>query len=130
MEALIIKEDPEEASTPGVILDKENNKFEIWGNSLPENIAAFYKPIFNWIEEYKKQPNPKTKLFFNPVYFNSSSFKAILDILLMLEELIPQGYEVEIEWKYLETDEDVSVTGKELQGLAKNINFTFSPYYE
>jgi hypothetical protein len=129
MEPLIIKEDKEEASTPGVILDKKNNRFEIWGNSLPENIADFYQPVLAWIEEYKKQPNPKTNVLFRPVYFNSSSFKAILDILLMLESLISQGYEVEVEWRYLGTDDDISLTGKELQELVKNIPFTFVPYY-
>ena len=48
MEALIIKEDE---GTPKIILDKDKNIFEISGNSLPEDIIAFYSPVFSWIKK-------------------------------------------------------------------------------
>jgi hypothetical protein len=129
MKALIIIEDTDEGSTPGIILDKENNKFEIVGNSLPENIYAFYDQVFSWIEEYKEQPNPKTKFTLKLNYFNSSSLKALLEIFAKLEEIIAKGYEVEIDWHYLEMDEDLFVTGKEFQGLLK-VPFNFIAYQE
>jgi hypothetical protein len=36
--------------TPNVILDKDNNLFELSGRSLPEDVNMFYEPILNWIE--------------------------------------------------------------------------------
>ena len=78
MDALIIKEDE---GTPKIVLDKNNNRFELSGNSLPEDIIGFYRPVYKWIEEYSKQPNQSTKLVIKLNYFNSSSSKAVLDII-------------------------------------------------
>lgn len=129
MEPLIIKEEPEESSTPGIIFDAENNKFLIWGNSLPEDVVAFYQPVFKWVEEYKKQPNAKTLFVIKPTYFNSSSFKAVLDILASLQEIVEQNFELKVEWQYLDSDEDTLMTGKEFQGLLKKTQFVFTTYH-
>jgi len=126
MDALIIKE---EEGTPKIILDKDNNRFEVSGNSLPEDIIGFYLPVYKWIEEYVKQPNQVTKLVIKLNYFNSSSSKAILDIISNLAELAYKGFQVEVEWHYLDMDDDNFQTGKEFQGFAK-IPFRFVPYQD
>ncbi len=46
--------------TPNVILDAANGIFEISGRSLPEDVAAFYEPIIDWLDEYAESPNEKT----------------------------------------------------------------------
>ena len=70
MEALIIEEGN---NTPKVILDQENGKFEISGQSLPEDVMGFYEPVFNWLEDYIRQPNKRTEFNFRLMYFNSAS---------------------------------------------------------
>ena len=50
--------------TPTVILDAENDIFEISGRSLPEDVTAFYDPILNWLDEYAGSPNAKTAFNF------------------------------------------------------------------
>ena len=42
--------------TPKVILDADNNTFEISGRSLPEDVVAFYDPILEWLDEYAQNP--------------------------------------------------------------------------
>ena len=37
--------------TPNVILDANNEIFEISGRSLPEDVSAFYEPILSWLDE-------------------------------------------------------------------------------
>jgi hypothetical protein len=128
MNALIIRPD-EEKTTPEIMLDKANDRFEISGNSLPEDVLAFYTPVIKWIEEYKKQPNPTTKLKVRLNYFNSASSKIILDLLTMFEELQQTGKNVVIEWHYLDMDEDMLATGQEFQSLIK-IPFEFLPFME
>ena len=71
--------------TPTVILDKENNIFEISGRSLPEDVVVFYKPILEWLDEYKNDPLDKTVFNFKLEYFNTASSKLLLDVLLKLE---------------------------------------------
>jgi len=51
MESLIIKEGQ---STPKIVLDKTNDKFEIAGNSLPEDVLGFYSPIFKLVRGIHK----------------------------------------------------------------------------
>jgi hypothetical protein len=126
MESLIIKEGQ---STPKIVLDKTNDKFEIAGNSLPEDVLGFYSPIFNWFEEYIKQPNTKTELHIKLMYFNSSSSKAILDILNILEDVVLKGFAVDVFWYYLEMDEDMLATGKEFEGMLK-LPFHFISYIQ
>lgn len=126
MDALFIKE---EEGTPRIVLDKDKNIFEVSGNSLPEDIIGFYAPVFSWIEEYMKHPNLFTRLVVKLNYFNSSSSKAILDLITMLAELSHKGHQVEVEWHYLEMDDDNFQTGKEFQGFAK-IPFKFIPYQD
>jgi hypothetical protein len=124
MKPLIIQE---ETSTPKVVLDSDNNKFEISGNSLPEDVMSFYMPIFNWLDEYKKQPNARTEFVFRLSYFNSASAKIILDVLNSLEEIATTGKPVEIRWHYMEIDEDMLATGKEFESMLK-MPFTYITY--
>jgi SiaC family regulatory phosphoprotein len=121
MDPLIIEEGQ---STPKVILDKEKNKFEISGNSLPEDVLEFYAPVFLWFEDYIKQPNQKTVVHMKFMYLNSASSKVVLDLIARLEELSINFNNVEIIWSYLEMDEDMLSTGKEYESMLK-IPFTF-----
>jgi len=38
--------------TPGVIFDKENNKFELSGRSFPADANLFYLPLLKWLDDY------------------------------------------------------------------------------
>jgi len=121
MEPLNIKEGE---STPKIILDKEKNKFEISGISLPEDVFTFFAPVFKWFEEYIKQPNPSTELLVKLNYFNTASSKIILDILIKLEELKKKGFEISVIWYHLDMDEDILSTGKEFESML-SIPFKF-----
>ncbi len=99
--------------TPSVILDKENEIFEISGRSLPEDVTTFYEPILNWLDEYAENPNTKTVFSFKLVYFNTASSKLLLDILMKMEEMYENGNDILIKWYYPEDDEDMEEAGEE-----------------
>jgi hypothetical protein len=99
--------------TPTVILDAENEVFEISGRSLPEDVTAFYEPIIRWLEDYSSNPNPKTIFTFKLVYFNTASSKLLLDILMKLEQMHEDGKDMLIRWYYPEDDEDMQEAGEE-----------------
>lgn len=104
--------------TPSVILDKENEIFEIGHRSLPENAIAFYDPILNWLNEYKNNPLPKTVFNFKLEYFNTASAKQLAKILLLLQE-IAQQHDVLIRWHYLKDDTDMHASGIRFSKLLK-----------
>ncbi len=99
--------------TPTVILDADNEVFEVSGRSLPEDVTAFYEPIIRWLDEYSSSPNPKTIFTFKLVYFNTASSKLLLDILMKLEQMHEDGKDVLIRWYYPEDDEDMQEAGEE-----------------
>ena len=116
--------------TPTVILDAENDIFEISGRSLPEDVTAFYDPILNWLDEYAANPNPKTIFTFKLVYFNTASSKLLLDILMKFEEMRENGMDVLIKWYYPEDDEDMQEAGEEYADIVdvpfEQVSYTLS----
>jgi hypothetical protein len=124
MQPLIIeaKED-----TPRVILDKENQLFEISGRSLPEDILYFYNPIYDWLQEYISDPNEETIVNLKIDYFNSASHKAINQLLEMLLELKDIGKKIIINWHYLADDEDMYEAGTDFADLT-GLKFEFKSY--
>jgi hypothetical protein len=103
--------------SPEVVLDQENNVFVLSGRSLPEDAMEFYKPIFSWIRSYLKDPNPNTELHIKLQYFNSSSVKQILDLILLLEELIKAGKKAKVVWFYDDGDELIEMKGQEFKSI-------------
>ena len=99
--------------TPNVILDSENGIFEISGRSLPEDVAAFYEPMLEWLDEYAEKPNSKTVFDFKLEYFNTASSKLLLDVLLKLEDMCDDGKDVLVKWHYPDDDEDMQEAGEE-----------------
>ncbi len=116
MEAIKIKGTDD---TPNVILDAAENYMEISGRSLPEDVSSFYGPILAWLDEYAKNPNPKTIFNFKLVYFNTASSKLILDVLMKLEEIHRNGHEVVVRWHYPEDDEDMQEAGNEYADIVE-----------
>lgn len=101
--------------TPKVILDQDNDIFEISGRSLPEDVVSFYRPVLDWLEEYKSHPNEKTEFIFRFTYFNTATSKLIQDIIIKLESIFEAGHNVQIMWFYEEEDEDMQDVGEEFQ---------------
>lgn len=113
--------------TPGVIFDPENNKFEIYGKSLPEDTNEFYDPVTNYLREYSDNPNPVTKFVFNFEYYNSASVRKIVDIIFILEKIYRQGFDAKIVWMYEETDEVMKENGEDFRETT-NINVELKPF--
>lgn len=115
MESLIIENT---GDTPKIVLDPENDNFEISYRSLPENANGFYEPVFNWFDQYMDSPGEAMDFNFNLEYFNTASAKQIAKILLMLEKL-SQKIKVKIIWHYKKDDTDMFSSGKRYSKLLK-----------
>lgn len=120
----------ETKATPSIILDPENQLFELKGCSRPENVREFYMPVINWFEntianiENIKQKYQDTPMVFEIKlsYFNSASAKFILDILLYINQIHEKGLKTKINWYYEDGDEDMRDVGEE---LAEMVDFDF-----
>jgi hypothetical protein len=103
--------------TPNVDFNAQTGMLEISGRSIPENSIAFYKELFDWLDEYVSHPQTKTQMAFNLEYFNTSSSKCILDILRKLEKLPEEGHDAHVKWYFEDGDEDMEESGMDFKSL-------------
>ena len=99
--------------SPQVLLDQEDNQFEISGKSLPEDVVEFFQPVMAWLQKYREKPNARTELNLRMIYFNTASSKMIMDILMVFEEMAEEGHGVVVRWHSKKSDEDMQEAGLE-----------------
>ncbi|MFP4047067.1 MAG: DUF1987 domain-containing protein [Bacteroidales bacterium] len=119
---------PPTKSTPKVVMDLKQGEFHFEGRSYPSNAKNFYYPVINKINTYLKNPAKTTKLSFFLEYLDSSSTQLILTTINKFAELKTMGYELEIEWKYMEDDDDIKDVGKSFSESSE-IPFIFIEVY-
>lgn len=114
-------------NSPEVILDIEENTFKLAGRSIVENPGEFYLPIYNWLDEYVKNPLDETDFIIDLEYFNSSSAKQIMQIIMLLEKINNTDKKVKISWLYEEGDEMSKERGDEIKMVSK-LDFEIKEY--
>lgn len=108
----------EAEETPGILFNKSTGQLSITGKSLPEDAAAFYLPVINWLNNYIKSPVSETQTVFNLVYFNTSSSKQLFKIFTLLKEL-SQTAPVKIIWRFDAGDKDMLASGERFSKLVQ-----------
>ena len=104
-------------STPYIYFDPNTGKLDITGRSIPENSVAFYKPLFDALDEYIKNPVKGIHAVIQLEYYNSSSSVCILNLLKKIDSLKDKVDDICIEWHYEEEDEDTLAAGNNLQAI-------------
>jgi hypothetical protein len=116
--------------TPLVIFDHVDFRFEIKGESTPEDARLFYGPLIKWIEDFGNYlhflhlstPSMKKKKMDFRVhleYVSSSSLKNLFDLLLKIETLKPYSESIKIIWVADAGDEDMEENGLEFSKMVK-----------
>ncbi len=117
MNTLIINDS---VKTPSIIFTSENGILEIKGKSIPENSLEFYKPVYEWLDNYAQSPATNTEFRVRLEYFNTSSSKCLLDIFRKLESIHTLGKsKVVVCWFYDADDEDMMEAGEDYQAIVK-----------
>ena len=116
MEALIINGT---LTTPEINFNAERGQLLIKGMSRPEDVLSFYKPVFDWIAEYLKNPCKSTTLNFKLKYHNSASAKIVCRIINQFDPLHKNGGDVKVNWYYAESDEDIFEAGEDYKSLTE-----------
>ncbi|NOZ36415.1 MAG: DUF1987 domain-containing protein [Chlorobi bacterium] len=114
-------------NSPEIILNKQEAEFKIAGRSIVEDPKEFYSPIYNWLEEYIKTPLKNTDFTFDLEYFNSSSARQIMELIMLLEKIPETGNKVKVLWLYEEGDEMSKERGDEIK-LVSKLDFEISEY--
>ena len=120
-------------NTPQVTLDNATHTLHFKGDSRPEDVRKFYLPILEWLKEYEKHlyflkdqgSSIKITANFEFEYFNSSSAKYLMDIIVTLGEISKiENIIFKLNWYYDAMDEDMLDSGEEFQEML-GIEFNF-----
>ena len=126
MNSLIIKST---AVTPEVNFDIDNNTLTFLKVSKPENPREFYKPLYDFIDQFEKEKVKskqidKLSIDFKFQYFNTASVKILYELLEKVKKIQSHGIELIINWFYDSDDEDMLEEG-EIMSEALNLPFNF-----
>lgn len=104
MDNLVIKSNAKSLVIPEVKMDAETGHCYLKGESYMEQPFEFYTKILNWLQAYLEEGGNSVKLDFELSYVNSSSYRAILDVLVGIKALQDDGKDIEANWLYPEDD--------------------------
>ncbi|HEY0031569.1 MAG TPA: DUF1987 domain-containing protein [Bacteroidia bacterium] len=106
-------------NTPHIILDADSNDFFIEGKSFPEDSKEFYRPVIEWMDEFKTTKPKSVRVSFNLFYLSSSSIISVKQFLMKVVDLSTAGTQATVIWSYDDDDDDIKKTGEDYQKLTR-----------
>ena len=110
--------------SPWVYFSPAEGKFEMEGNSWPENARSFFESIQYMLREYFKNMGREAgsheyrhhsiRFIFKFAYLNSSSTKYLSDLLALVGTFYMKGVDIKVYWYFEAGDEDMKEIGEEL----------------
>tara|TARA_Y100000589_G_scaffold191587_1_gene181428 strand:- start:1698 stop:2099 length:402 start_codon:yes stop_codon:yes gene_type:complete len=95
---------------PKIVL-RTSGDLSFHGRSLPENAKEIFKPILEWLNQYKDVAAEETNINFQLEYFNTTSSKMIYEVIKIGEEMLKSGKKVNVNWYYEKDDTDLKYEG-------------------
>jgi hypothetical protein len=119
MENLIINGNHEQVDVPMVHFNAETGIFTIEGESYLEKTAEFYDKLLVWMDQYMNEVKGDIVFHFKLTYFNTSSSKRILYIMLKLKEYADKGGKVATKWHFNPGDIEMEEAVEDFMSIAK-----------
>ncbi|MBA3682942.1 MAG: DUF1987 domain-containing protein [Bacteroidetes bacterium] len=94
-----------------------NGEFTISGNSYMEDPIDFYSELADWLKLFLAQTPSKLSLNISLKYINSTSRKAILNIINLINEC--RKCEFKIVWVYQGDDDEILELGQDFQKITE-----------
>ena len=96
---------------PGVRFRSNEGIIDLYGRSLLDYAEDVFDPMYQWLEEYSRNPREETTINLALEYFNSTTSKAIIKFLLIAKKLT-EKYRLTINY-YYNDDENLYEEGKD-----------------
>ena len=101
-----------------------SGKLTLAGNSYPENVRDFYRPVLDWVNELETD---EINLDIIMDYTNTASAKVLLEMLRKFD-VTSRFKTVNINWYYEEDDEDTLEAGQILEDILTQSSFKYVEY--
>ena len=110
---------------PEVEFNFAEGVLKLKGESYPEDVASFYGPLLTALDKWLSglEAGASVRLDIELVYFNSSSAKALMNLLLMLEKAGGAGKKVEVNWYFNSDDDTMQEFGEDFSEDLEHVQF-------
>jgi len=115
---------PASERAPEVDFDFWAGKLKLKGESYPEDVAAFYGPLMSALDTFLTGlESGRVQFDIELVYFNSSSAKALMNLMLLLERAGAAGNEVVVNWYFNSDDDTMQEFGEDFSEDLEHVQF-------
>ena len=95
------------ARTPAITLDETAASLTILGESYPEDVPAFYEKLHKELSAYFTDIQDDFQVNIKLTYFNSSSARALMELLDLLDEEAATSRQISVSW-FCDPDDDIT----------------------
>ena len=99
-----------------------NGYLKMEGRAYPENAAAFFDPLIEFVQELTVQ---NVIMDINLEYINTASSKKLLHLMQELDDM-DQLHNIVVNWHYEEGDEDSIETAEIYEEYMERVRFTYN----
>lgn len=110
-------------STPYILIDEEKRYMRFEGESFHENVIEFYREVGNWLESFLKTDFNCFTFDCELKYFNSSTAKLLLNMLMEMDEFSTDGRQVTVNWITTPDNDIIIECGEDFQEEMENLQF-------
>lgn len=93
--------------SPSVLLDRQEGLLKLEGRSYPEEGMDFYDPLIMRLKSIQDSDTPIKTIHIRLEYYNSSTSKALAELLVLLGKAKRNNHEVKVIWEYEEEDDGI-----------------------
>lgn len=110
-------------STPYILIDEEKGYMKFEGESFHENVIEFYREVGDWLEAYLGTAFQSFTFDCELKYFNSSTAKLLLNMLLEMDEHASGENHIEVNWITTEDNDIILECGEDFQEEMNHLDF-------
>lgn len=103
------------SSTPEIRADWSEGTLFMKGDSYPENTFEIFDQVIGWVERFLAETPEPLRVELHLVYLNTSSVRAMIDILDLLESAHEKGRQVSLQWLYDHRNQRVAELAEEFK---------------
>lgn len=110
-------------STPYILIDEEKRYMKFEGESFHENVVEFYSEVGSWLKIFLDTDFGVFTFDCELKYFNSSTAKLLLNLLMEMDRHSVDGNKVIVNWITTEDNEIITECGEDFEEEIENLEF-------
>jgi len=111
------------SSTPYILVDEEKKYIQIKGESYGEHIIEHYTDLNEWLEDSFNEVCDGFTFDCEMSYFNSSTSKLLMDILLLIDDCAADGNSITVNWICEDGNDIIIECGEDYDDELEHLTF-------